>query len=163
MKIETVLALSDVCSSLSKLSGVVRSETNEVVESTDHIEIIKHYDLLRQATAMIKESREVLAQLEEKLSREQIPDALRSRAIRNITVEGVGRVTLGTRWSASMPDKEAGFEWLRENDHGGIIIETVNAQTLGALARELNEGGIELPQPTFVTSIMTYTSITKVK
>jgi hypothetical protein len=163
MKPYTIKHLSDVCAKLAEISTEIRDETNEVVASNDHIAIIKHYDSLRQATALIKESREVLSQIEEKLSREQIPDALRSRAIRNITVEGVGRVSLGTRWSASMPDKEAGFEWLRENDHGGVIIETVNAQTLGALARELNEGGIELPQPTFVTSIMTYTSITKVK
>jgi len=163
MKTETLFALSDVCSTLSKISGNIREETNEVVAGNDHIAIIKHYDSLRQATALIKESREALQQLEEKLSREQIPEALRSRAIRNITVEGVGRVSLGTRWSASMPDKEAGFEWLRANEHGGVIQETVNAQTLGALARELNEGGIELPQPTFVTSVMVYTSITKVK
>jgi hypothetical protein len=62
-----------------------------------------------------------------------------------------------------MPDKAAGFEWLRGNNHGGVIQETVNAQTLGALAKELNAEGTELPAPTFTTNIMTYTSITKVK
>lgn len=163
MKMKTLLSLADVCGTLSVLAGDVRSETNEVVASGDHIEIIKHYDKLRQATALIKESRESLAQLEEKLSREQVPDVLRANNIRTITVEGVGRVSLGTRWSASMPDKGAGFEWLRANNHGGVIQETVNAQTLGALAKELNNEGIELPAPTFVTNIMTYTSITKVK
>jgi hypothetical protein len=125
--------------------------------------VIKHYDQLRQATALIKESREALNQIEEKLSREQVPDLLRSHHIKTITVEGVGRVSIGTRWSASMPDKEAGFEWLRGNGHGGVIQETVNAQTLGALAKELNNDGTELPAPTFTTNIMSYTSITKVK
>jgi hypothetical protein len=62
-----------------------------------------------------------------------------------------------------MPDKGAGFDWLRANEHGGVIQETVNAQTLGALAKELNEEGKELPTPTFTTNIMTYTSITKAK
>lgn len=163
MKRETYLALTNLCSALSKVAGEIRGETNAVVESTDHIAIIKHYDSLRQATALIKESREVLQQVEEKLSREQVPDAMRAHNVRTITIEGVGRVSLGTRWSASMPDKQAGFEWLRANEHGGVIQETVNAQTLGALARELNEEGMELPQPTFTTNIMTYTSITKVK
>jgi hypothetical protein len=88
---------------------------------------------------------------------------MRAHNIRTITVEGVGRVSLGTRWSASIPDKAAGFEWLRGNGHGGVIQETVNAQTLGALAKEMNEDGTELPAPTFTTNIMTYTSITKVK
>ena len=163
MKTETLLRLSDVCATLSKLTGTVREETDESVSTGDHIAVIKHYDCLRQATALIKESREALEQIEMKLSREQVPEVMRAHNIKNITIEGVGRVTLGTRWSASMPDKQAGFEWLRANEHGGVIQETVNAQTLGALAKELNNEGTELPAPTFTTNIMTYTSITKVK
>jgi len=163
MKIETLLGLSAACADLSKMAGKVREETDNVVASQDHIEVIKHYDCLRQATALIKESREALEQIEMKLSREQVPEAMRAHNVRTITIEGVGRVSLGTRWSASMPDKQAGFEWLRANKHGGVIQETVNAQTLGALAKELNNDGTELPAPTFVTNIMTYTSITKVK
>jgi hypothetical protein len=134
-----------------------------VVATADHIQVIRHYDKLRWANALIKESREALSQIEENLSRERVPDAMRAHNVRTITIEGVGRVSLGTRWSASMPDKAAGFEWLRANEHGGVIQETVNAQTLGALAKELNAEGIDLPQPTFTTNIMTYTSITKVK
>ena len=159
----TTHLLTELCESLVQVTSRIRRETDEVVESRDHIAIIKHYDQLRQVTALIKESREALEQIEMKLSREQVPEALRSQNIRSITVEGVGRVTLGTRWSASMPDKEAGFEWLRANEHGGVIQETVNAQTLGALAKELSAEGTELPAPTFTTNIMTYTSITKVK
>jgi hypothetical protein len=163
MKMETLLELSNVCGSLSRLAGDIRDQTNQVVATNDHIEVIKHYDKLRQVTALIKESREVLSQIEEKLSREHVPDVMRAHNIRNVTIEGVGRVTLGTRWSASMPDKQSGFEWLRSNGHGGVIQETVNAQTLGALAKELNNDGTDLPAPIFTTNIMTYTSITKVK
>jgi len=163
MNPSTLDAFIIICTQLQGITGAIRGQTNEVVASNDHIEIIRHYDQLRQVTALIKESREALEQIEMKLSREQVPEALRSQNIRSITVEGVGRVTLGTRWSASMPDKEAGFEWLRANEHGGVIQETVNAQTLGALAKELSAEGTELPAPTFTTNIMTYTSITKVK
>jgi hypothetical protein len=163
MQEKTVDQLKYACDILTKVTGLVRDETDEVVASNDHIKVIKHYDQLRQVTALIKESREALNQIEEKLSREQVPDVMRAHQIRTITVEGVGRVSLGTRWSASMPDKEAGFEWLRANDHGGVIQETVNAQTLGALAKELNAVGTELPAPTFTTNVMSYTSITKVK
>jgi hypothetical protein len=163
MQNETVERLRQVCLTLTTLTEWIRNETDEVVASNDHIKLIKHYDALRQATALIKESREALNQIEENLSREKVPEVLRAHNIRTITVEGVGRVSLGTRWSASMPDKEAGFEWLRANEHGGVIQETVNAQTLGALAKELNGEGLELPSPTFTTNIMTYTSITRVK
>ena len=163
MKAETKVELAEVCAFLSKLAGDIRDQTDASVTGGDHIAIIKHYNDLRMATALIKESREALAQIEEKLSREQVPEVMRAHNIRTITVEGVGRVSLGTRWSASMPDKAAGFDWLRGNGHGGVIQETVNAQTLGALAKEMNEDGTELPSPTFTTNIMTYTSITKVK
>jgi hypothetical protein len=163
MQDTTLELMQQVCHSLTVATASVRKQTDEIVATTDHIELIRHYDQLRQISALIKESREALTQIEEKLSREQVPDALRAHNIRTITIEGVGRVSLGTRWSATMPDKESGFEWLRGNGHGGVIIETVNAQTLGALAKELNNDGMELPQPTFTTSIMTYTSITKVK
>ena len=163
MKEDTATKLQAWCQIVTGLASDVRNETNEAVASSDHITVIKHYDQLRQITAQIKEAREALEQIEMKLSREQVPDVMRAHNIKNITIEGVGRVTLGRRWSASMPDKEAGFEWLRGNGHGGVIQETVNAQTLGALAKEMNEEGEELPQPTFTTNVMTYTSITKVK
>jgi len=163
MHMKTLLDLSTVCGRLSVLAEDVRNETNEAVATNDHVEVIRHYDKLRQITALIKESREALAQIEERMSREQVPDIMRANNVRTITIEGVGRVSLGTRWSASMPDKQAGFEWLRGNGHGGVIQETVNAQTLGALAKELNNEGTELPAPTFATNIMTYTSITKAK
>lgn len=163
MQDETLAQLHSVCGKLIETTQKVRKETDEAVSSGDHIAVIVHYDKLRQVTALIKESREALSQMEEKLSRDQVPDVMRAHNIRTITVEGVGRVSLGTRWSASMPDKSAGFEWLRANNHGGVIQETVNAQTLGALAKELNADGFDLPQPTFVTNVMTYTSITKVK
>jgi hypothetical protein len=163
MHMKTLFDLTAVCGRLSVLAEEIRNETNEVVATNDHVQVIKHYDKLRQVTALIKESREALSQIEEKMSRESVPDVMRNAGIRTTTIEGVGRVSLGTRWSASMPDKQAGFDWLRGNGHGGVIQETVNAQTLGALAKELNNDGTELPAPTFTTNIMTYTSITKVK
>ena len=163
MNTQTLLKLSNICLDLTKIATEIREQTIEVVASNDHIEVIKHYDKLRQVNATIKESREVLSQIEEQLSREYVPDMLRANQIRTITVEGVGRVSLGTRWSASMTDKQSGFDWLRGNGHGGVIQETVNAQTLGALAKELNGEGVDLPAPTFTTNVMTYTSITKVK
>jgi len=163
MKTTTANKLSTICAHLAEVAGEIRNETDDVVSSNDHIEVIKHYDKLRHMTALIKESREALEQIETRLSRENVPEVMRAHNIRSITVEGVGRVSLGTRWSASMPDKYAGFEWLRGNGHGGVIQETVNAQTLGALAKELSNEGAELPAPTFTTNVMTYTSITKVK
>lgn len=163
MRMSTLSDLAGVCGQFAILAGRVREETTNEVAKGDHVELIRHYDKVRQVNALIKETREALEQIETRLSREQVPDVMRANNIKTITIEGVGRVSLGTRWSASMPDKQEGFTWLRTNGHGGVIQETVNAQTLGALAKEMNESGEELPAPTFTTNVMTYTSITKVK
>lgn len=163
MQEATIHELTTACTTLAQMASSIKDETAEVISTNDPVKVIKHYDALRKVNALIKESREALSEIEEKLSRNNVPDVMRAHNIKTTTIEGVGRVSLGTRWSASMPDKVAGFEWLRTNNHGGVIQETVNAQTLGALAKELNEDGVELPQPTFATSVMTYTSITKVK
>jgi hypothetical protein len=163
MQDSTLAVLDRLCNSLSEVAGWVRQETNQVVATNDPVQIIKHFDKVRRTNELIKESRDALGKIEETLSREQVPDVMRAHGIKSTNIEGVGRVSLGTRWSASMPNKEMGFDWLRANEHGGVIQETVNAQTLGALAKELNSEGKELPAPVFTTNIMTYTSITKAK
>ena len=45
-----------------------------------------------------------------------------------------------------MKDKPVGFQWLREQGHGGLITETVNASTLAAFAKNMMDTeGKELP------------------
>lgn len=162
MEQKTSDELHHICGLMTGIAERIREETNTTVSSGDHVKVIKHYNILRLVNASIKEAREALGKIEERMSREQVPDVMRAANIRSTTIEGVGRVSLGTRWSASMPDKQQGFDWLRKTGNGGVIQETVNAQTLGALAKELNAQGIELPAPTFTVGVMTYTSITKV-
>jgi hypothetical protein len=164
VKQETIDEINAVCNLLVTVASSVREDNDATLALHNHVELIKHYNHLRLATARIKEAREALAEMEEKLSREQIPDIFREQGIKTTTIEGVGRVTVSYRFSCSMLDKEQGLEWLRGNGHGGIIIETVNSSTLSAFAKSmLEESGAELPDAIFKTSTSPYTSITKVK
>jgi len=54
-----------------------------------------------------------------------------------------------------------GLGWLRGSNNEGMIIETVNAQTLGAFAREEAAAGRNLPEDIFRVSATPYVSITK--
>jgi hypothetical protein len=162
VKQDTIDRLNYACGLLQGIAGAIREDGDKALATGDHIQIIKHYDKLRLANALIKESREALAQMEERLSREDIPNTLREHGIKTITIEGVGRVTVSHRFGCSMLDKDAGLEWLRENGHGGLIIETVNSSSLAAFAKSLlQEQGEDLPSEIFKVSTNPYTSVTK--
>ncbi len=67
----------------------------------------------------------------------RIPELGRSFSIRQMT-------------TASMLDKEGAMAWLRNNGHGDLIQETVNAGTLASFIRNLQlEQGIDPPEELF--------------
>ena len=134
----------------------------EEVAKGDHVSIIIHYAKFREFTAKIKEAREALDEMEMRLSREYVPDVMELNNIRTTTIEGVGRVSITHRWSCSMLDKQAGIEWLRDNDAASLIQETVNSMTLASFAKsKVEDEGKDLPDDIFKVSTMRYTSITK--
>jgi hypothetical protein len=162
MKPQTAADTERVCRYLVQVAQDIRRDTAEVVATRNHIDIIKHFNQVRLMNEQIKEAREALGEMERVLSQEQVPAVMREHNVRNITVEGVGRVALSNRWSCSMLDKELGMDWLRNSGNESLIIETVNASTLAAFARNMSETeNKELPSDIFKTSVMTYTSITK--
>lgn len=161
--------LQAVTTDLEVLTAEIRADTAAVVNSGDHVEIIKHFDRLRKSVDLIKVAREAIADMADDLSTRVIPDtiiALKQRTGEKppFNIEGVGRVSVSYRFSASILDgkKPEAFTWLRDNNHGGLIQETVNSSTLSAFAKELIEKqGKELPLDVFKTGTMPYTSITK--
>lgn len=164
---DTIDWLERVTRGLTQVAEQIRAETNEVVATNDHVKVIKHFDHMRKASEQIKLAREALQDLTDRLSKEQIPDLF--RYIREKTgekppfkIEGVGSVSVSNKYSCTILDKDAGYNWLRNNGHGGLITETVNASTLAAFAKELIEGeGKELPAELFKTGLNPYTSIRK--
>jgi hypothetical protein len=162
MRPQTAADTERVCRYLVQVAQDIRRDTAETVATHDHIAVIKHFVQVRAAVEQIKEAREALDQMEQVLSREQVPEVMREHGIKTITVEGVGRVSLSNRWSCSMLDKEAGMDWLRGTGNESLIQETVNSSTLAAFAKNMTETeGKELPADLFKTSVMTFTSITK--
>lgn len=160
MNTETVGFLRRVCTDLKSVSAKIDIETSEVVATGDHIAIIRHFDHVRKAAELIKAAREELKDLEDRLSKDHVPEAMRAAGVKNVFVEDVGKVIISHRFSASMLDKELGMDWLRKNGGGDLIQPTVNAQTLGAWAKELLEAhNKELPPELFKTGTSPYTSI----
>jgi hypothetical protein len=103
------------------------------------------------------------------LSYEGIPALMDANNVRSLVHDQLGkRFQLSTRMSVSITgdetgSKEEGYKWLKDNGHGDLIKETVNAATLSAMARDLLEQeGFELPSHLFKTSVQTLTSVVDV-
>lgn len=111
-------------------------------------------------------ARKAIGELIESLSRATIPEMMEEQGVKTTTItydEGVNyRFTVAQRASCSMSDKEAGIQWLKDQGHGGMVQETVNAGTLAAFAKDyIATEGKDLPTEMFKFSMMAYTSITK--
>lgn len=126
----------------------------------------REYKALRDLYEALDEHRKKLHELLEGLNRETIPSMMEEAGTPSLKVEcadGIHyRFVKSQRMSASMVNKEGGIAWLREAGQGGIVQETVNAQTLGAFAKRwIQEDGKDLPPEYFKLSTMNVVSVTK--
>ena len=123
-------------------------------------DLITYFDAVRNLQARLKEITADVTQTSDRLSSSLLPEAMRAAGFTTVN-HRVGRVSISSRISASMVEKDGALRWLRTNGLGDLIIETVNSQTLGAQAKAMLEAGDELPREHFKISTKTYTSITK--
>lgn len=150
---------------LENRSGAVEQMARDVA-AEGHEETIRFFKKVSDFHDRLSEVKKQYNFIYDMLSKDTIPELMREAGVKTITLEDVGRVTVSYRFSCSiLPDqKEVAYEWLRNNDLGDIIVETVNSQTLSATAKNLLENeGKELPPDTFKTGTSPYTSVTAIK
>lgn len=124
---------------------------------------LRYLKLVRDVTDAIAATEKDMRRILDALRQQTIPQLYKDNGITSLSVDGY-RFTLSTMIRANIKEgmKEPALEWLRENDLGDLIIETVNASTLSSQARALIEEGKELDPDLFNTAHMQTTSITKV-
>jgi hypothetical protein len=164
--------LDQVLQGLVRVTEMVRQDTVDALKTGDHIEVIKHFARVREATEKTKVAREAISEISDRLSKEQIPDLVRDLREKTgvkppFKIEGVGSVSVAYKWSATILEhgelgKQPGYDWLRNNGAESLITETVNAQTLASHARDMLENhGEEMPPELFKVGQNAYTSIRK--
>ena len=120
-------------------------------------------------TQAVKRLKEVRAELDEAkkcesdlrkefdhLSIEVIPDLMAEDDVTNVTVSGVGRVSVRGDMRCNVPadKKDLLRTWLVDHGHGSLISDTVNASTLKAFIKEqIAEGK---PYPDDLISVHPY-------
>lgn len=110
--------------------------------------------------------KEITKQLTNRLEMELIPEKMDDQGITTFTSKSGFRIVVGERFSISIiPEMRAkAYDWLRANNLGDLITETVNAQTLSAQGRKLiQEENKDLPADLFKTNTVPSLSVTAVK
>ena len=161
MEYDTSLAAQYAGTKLDSLINRAHRDTMELVEKADIPLIVKHFAALRTEYRALKDKITKLETEVNDLSYNLIPTMFDAQDVKTIKIDDVGRVTVNQKWAASMPDKEVGMDWLRVTGNEGLIIDTVNAQTLAAFAKTQALAGSPLPEEVFTVGVAPYTSITK--
>lgn len=92
-----------------------------------------------------------------------IPEKMEEDGIRNITIEGIGRVGVtGDMYVSTLAENREGLkQWMREHDHGALVSETINASTLKSWVKHQIADGEEYPVDLINVTPFTRASITK--
>jgi hypothetical protein len=160
MEQSTIDAGAEAAHYLGMMFEFASGDTEQVISQNDIPLAVKHFAMLRDAVNDLAAKVSSLQKIVDALSYELLPTMFVNQDVQTINVTGVGRATTNVRWSASMPDKQRGMQWLRETGNEGLIITTVNAQTLGAFAKTEALAGRPLPNDAFKVTAKSYISVT---
>lgn len=167
MKFDHVVA-ADLYQRSQQVSREIDKITRELKTMVDDAkrapDMAETFVLLKNIREEVDSSLKDLTKLRDAVSYNHLPEMMEDEGLTSFNTETGYRVSVARRFSASMVDKQQAFAWLRENDLGDIIQETVPSQTLSAQIRELIESeGIEPPDDIIKTSIAPYSSVVKTK
>lgn len=145
----------------------LRAEMDALQGTGDAIAYARGYVVLHSLDDKIETFVKQWNGLYETIKKERLPGVFEGAGTTTVNLDEGFRVTVSSNIRASIREgqKEAAFGWLRDNDLGDLITETVNASTLSATAKSLLEGDIpkELDTAIFNVAIMPNTSVTKTK
>jgi hypothetical protein len=164
MKPDTAAACEAALSAIDRAVLLLDAEGRESITLDDPKDLVRTYAELREQATMLRESMKRFAKMEQAMSYEVIPSSFKRHGVEIIRLTGYGRVNLTTDFSCSIQKgkKEQGLQYLRDIGQGGMIIETVPAETLSAFARAYaKDEGRELPDNIFTTSVTTHCALTR--
>lgn len=143
----------------------IHARKEDVKKASAISDVLRWYYQMKKEYDEFDEQRKRVYEALEDLSRKVIPEMMAEEGVKTITLEDIRiRFTVSQRFTCSMPDKEGGMNWLRENGLGDLIQETVNSGTLSSAAKKrIEEDGLEMPALFFNTSTSAFTSATAVK
>lgn len=142
------------------------SMTHELhkVDDAPAVEAARAFVVLHRLDGMVDDARKAFGAVFDKYKTEVIPDIFDKDGVPHVPLDEGFRVGVsGKLYAAIKADrKEVAYAWLRKNELGDLITETVNASTLSAVARDMRENqNKDLPEDLFNVADKYTTSVTK--
>jgi len=132
----------------------------------DHstMELIRAMAKIREQKDALDEELKGTSREYEYLSKVRIPEAFDNDGIKNMNVEGLGRISLRPDIYASVKagTKQAAYTWLSDIGSGDLIQDTVNPSTLKAFLKGRIKSGEDIPEEYFNVTAYQQATITKV-
>lgn len=141
------------------LSAQIASKDNDVVEYT------RAFVSLRRIKDELDELQKAVSKTYEELKTQKLPEKYEAAGVPSINLEEGYRVSVSHRVFASIKKdrKDEAYEWLRQNQLGDLINQTVNTSTLSAAAASMAEDNRELDTELFNVAVVNNTSVTKTR
>ncbi len=121
---------------------------------------VRYVDLRNQIKALDDAKKEVQREFDE-VRNQLLPTLLEDAGMDSARVTGVGTVALYDMLNIQIYDKDTGYGWLREHDHGDIIVDYIHPSTLKGWAKEMLKKGEEIPEDVFNLNTFTQARVTK--
>lgn len=147
----------------------LQASIKEVLDARDKLDksnipdLLEFYRNIYECEDTLGELHKILKEVKDNFSKSVIPDTFESMGLDSIKSKGK-TFFIGTRFNCSIPHdkREAGFPWLRENNLGALITDTVNARSLSSAIKELIETtGVEPPEDCITIHREKYTTMRK--
>ena len=159
--------IDPVCEALeAELNQILADCVNNAAEAfaeKDLSKAITWFSQLRNDVKLLSRALSALQSHVDEINYQLIPTLFQNSDTKTHTTADGLRATLVQKWTASITgDVQAAFEFLRNSGNEGLIIETVNANTLGAWIRaEIEAGRPGLPDHLFTVKVSPHTRLTE--
>ena len=160
MNQETKTTAAVIAAELDDLLKSAEADTASIAATNDIPTTAAHFAELKDTVADLSKRMSALKEHVDALNYDILPTMFQNQNVKTINLEGVGRFTVVNRWIATMIDRVKGMDWLRETGNEGLIIPTVNAQTLAAFAKAEALAGKPLPSDLFKVGSAQHMSVT---
>lgn len=140
--VDLICDMAAVCTHLLQLESGTDPEAGPLRKGAERMQQLDRvYDAAKLLSKLSSDEYD-------RLRLKTLPEMMIEDDVKTITFDGIGRVQLGADCYASIPAdmREDAYKWLRENNAGSLITETVNSSTLKSWAKEKLESGVELPE-----------------